>query len=129
MKKESLSDKSVTKAPLKEAELSPPAEAATAEPAQNITGRAVFVVDTAAAGIVVRTAFLGEQGQLIDMPAVFPDLGYALGQIDHLRQIVMERFSQAAQVGVQVIAANAAQQNASAAPAPQAEPAAEPASP
>lgn len=93
-----------------------PAQAAenASQPAQNITGRAVFAVDTSAAGIVVRTAFLTEQGQVVDMPAVFPDLTYALNQIDHLRQIVLDRFSQAAQVGVQVIAASAAQQAASA---------------
>lgn len=97
--------------------------AASPEAGQNITGRAVFAVDTAAAGIVVRTAFLTEQGQLVDMPAVFPDLSYALNQIDHLRQLVLERFAQAAQVGVQVIAASAAQQGAAAtgqAPAAQA---------
>ena len=78
---------------------------------QDIRGRAVFAVDTSAAGIVIRTAFLSEQGQLLEMPAVFPDLTYALNQIDHLRQLVIERFTQAAQVGVQVIAA---QQNAGA---------------
>jgi hypothetical protein len=72
---------------------------------QDITGRAVFVVDTSGAGIVVRTGFLSEQGQFLDMPAVFPDLSYALNQIDHLRQLVIGRFTQAAQVGVQVIAA------------------------
>ena len=72
---------------------------------REITGRAVFAVDTSAAGIVVRTALLSEQGQLLEMPAVFPDLSYALNQIDHLRQIVIDRFAQAAQVGVQVIAA------------------------
>lgn len=87
------------------------------QPAQNITGRAVFAVDTSAAGIVVSTAFLTEQGQVIDMPAVFPDLTYALNQIDHLRQIVLDRFSQAAQVGVQVIAASAAQKASSSATA------------
>jgi hypothetical protein len=37
---------------------------------------------------------------------VFPNLGYALDQIDHLKRLVIERFEQAAQVGVQVIAAN-----------------------
>lgn len=72
---------------------------------QNITGRAIFAVDTAAAGIVVRTGFLTEQGNVVDIPAVFPNLSYALDQIDHLRQIVIDRFAQAAQVGVQVIAA------------------------
>ena len=92
-----------------------------AEVSQNITGRAVFAVDTSAAGIVVRTAFLSEQGQVIEMPAVSPDLSYALQQIDHLRQLVVERFAQAAQVGVQVIAAQ--QGSTSAEAAVQAEPA------
>ena len=83
-----------------------PTESASGEQnSQDITGRAVFAVDTSGAGIVVRTGFLSEQGQLLDMPAVFPDLSYALNQIDHLRQIVIDRFTQAAQVGVQVIAA------------------------
>lgn len=111
MKNNTSGNKSVT---AKEADSVTPVEqtANFSEPNQNITGRAVFAVDTTAAGIAVRTAFLSEQGQVIDMPAVFPDLTYALNQIDHLRQIVLDRFSQAAQVGVQVIAANAAQQNA-----------------
>lgn len=92
-------------------DLASPSETSTAPVAplpQDLRGRAVFAVDTSAAGIVVRTAFLTEQGQVIEMPAVFPDLGYALQQIDHLRQIVIDRFAQAAQVGVQVIAAQAA---------------------
>ena len=72
---------------------------------ENITGRAIFAVDISAVGIVVRTGFLSEQGNVIDMPAVFPNLSYALDQIDHLRQIVIDHFAQAAQVGVQVIAA------------------------
>jgi hypothetical protein len=74
-----------------------------------ITGRSVFMVDTSAAGIVVQTRFMREDGQLLEFPAVFPNLGYALDQIDHLRRIVIERFEQAAQVGVQVIAANSQQ--------------------
>ena len=81
-----------------------------------LVGRAAFVVDTSAAGIVVRTAFVSETGQVLEIPAVFPDLGYALQQIDHLRQIVIDRFAQAAQVGVRVIAAQA-QGNAAAAAA------------
>lgn len=74
-----------------------------------ITGRAVFSVDMSAGGVVVRTAFLTEQNQVIEMPAVFPDLQYALAQIDSLRQIVIDRFAQAAQIGIQVMAAQAAQ--------------------
>lgn len=32
------------------------------------------------------------------LPAVFPDVHYALAQIDALRRLVAERFAQAAQV-------------------------------
>jgi hypothetical protein len=83
-----------------------PAPAADAPP---VRGRSVFMVDTAAMGIVVRTAFLAEDNRVAEMPAVFPDLTYALAQIDSLRQIVIERFAQAAQVGAQVLAARAAE--------------------
>ena len=96
--------------------------AVEAQPTQ-LVGRAAFAVDTAPAGIVVRTVFVAEQGQVLEIPAVFPDLGYALQQIDQLRQLVIERFAQAAQVGVQVIAAQA-QNRATPADAGQSEPAA-----
>jgi hypothetical protein len=72
--------------------------------AENITGRGVFVVETVAAGGAVRTAFLADDGRLIDIPAVFPDLMYAMAQIDELKQLVARRFAEAAQIGSQVIA-------------------------
>jgi hypothetical protein len=79
----------------------------------NVTGRAVFAVETTAAGVVVRTAFLTEDSKLLNMPAVFPDLVYAMNVIDDLKRQVMQHFSQAAQVGAQVIANQArAQQQA-----------------
>ena len=68
----------------------------------------MFQIQTAVAGVMVSTAFLTQDGQLDSLPAVFPNLGYALEQINALRQHVIEHFSQATQVGVQVIAANAA---------------------
>lgn len=71
-----------------------------------IAGRSVFAVGTSAAGIFVQTLFIAEDGRMLEIPAVFPNLGYALDQIDHLKRLVIERFEQAAQVGVQVIAAN-----------------------
>lgn len=71
---------------------------------QNVTGRAVFSVETTAAGVVVRTAFLTEDNRLLDMPAVFPNMVYAMNVLDDLRNQVMQHFSQAAQVGAQVIA-------------------------
>jgi hypothetical protein len=71
---------------------------------QTVKGRAVFAVETTAAGVVVRTAFLTEEQRLLDMPAVFPDVMYAMNVIDELKTQVMQHFSQAAQVGAQVIA-------------------------
>lgn len=71
---------------------------------ENISGRGVFVIETVAAGVAVRTAFLAEDGRLLDIPAVFPDLMYAMAQIDELRQHVARRFAEAAQIGSQVIA-------------------------
>lgn len=77
---------------------------ASQEQSTNVTGRAVFAVETTAAGVVVRTAFLTEDNKLLNMPAVFPDLVYAMNVIDDLKRQVMQHFSQAAQVGAQVIA-------------------------
>lgn len=71
---------------------------------ENISGRGVFVIETVAVGVSVRTAFLAEDGRLLDMPAVFPDMMYAMAQIDELRQHVARRFAEAAQIGSQVIA-------------------------
>ena len=80
-----------------------PAEA-VANAGDNISGRGVFVIETVAVGVSVRTAFLAEDGRLLDMPAVFPDMMYAMAQIDELRQHVARRFAEAAQIGSQVIA-------------------------
>lgn len=79
----------------------------------NLTGRSVFSIETTAAGVLVRTAFITEDNRLLDMPAVFPDVVYALNVIDDLKRQVTQHFAQAAQVGVQVIANQArAEQNA-----------------
>lgn len=100
-----------------------PAADAAAQQNVNVTGRSVFAVETTAAGVVVRTAFLTEENRLLDMPAVFPNMMYAMNVIDDLRRQVMQHFSQAAQVGAQVIANQARaqqqqqQQQAEAAPA------------
>lgn len=76
----------------------------TAPAGENVTGRGVFVIETVPVGVAVRTAFLAEDGRLLDIPAVFPDLMYALAQIDELKQMVAQRFAEAAQIGNQVIA-------------------------
>lgn len=76
-------------------------EGAEASP---VSGRSVFVVNTTPAGISVQTALLTEDNNLMNMPAVFPDVDYALAQIDELRRLVSQHFSQAAQLGGQVLA-------------------------
>ena len=85
-------------------------EAPATRPA-NLTGRSIFLVETTHGGIAVQTSFMSEDGKLLQMPAIFPELSYALSQIDALRNLVIQHFSQAAQVGAQVIASQA-QQNA-----------------
>lgn len=85
-----------------------PETPANPDAAAPLRGRSVFMVETVPAGVSVRPAFLAEDGRLLDMPAVFPDLTYALSQIDELKQLVTAHFAQAAQVGMQVIAAQAA---------------------
>jgi len=91
---------------------SEPIETTTDASAQDtLRGRSVFALEMTASGLSVRTMFLSEQNQLIEMPAIFPDVHYALAQIDDLRRMVMERFAQAAHIGAQVMAAQAAEQN------------------
>ena len=85
-----------------------PAEESAAQ--ETLRGRSIFALEMTAAGLSVRTMFLTEQNQLIEMPAIFPDVHYALAQIDDLRRMVMERFAQAAHIGAQVMAAQAAEQ-------------------
>lgn len=79
------------------------------EAAESLVGRSAFLIETVAAGVSVRTVFMGEDQRVLEMPAVFPELSYALAQIEDLKRAVMQHFAQAAQVGAQVIAAQAAQ--------------------
>jgi len=72
--------------------------------ATEIRGRGIFVVETTAAGVAVHTAFATEDQRVLQAPAVFPDLQYALTQVDQLRELVIAHFSRAARVGAQVIA-------------------------
>jgi len=75
-----------------------------------VQGRSVFLVETTANGIAVQTSFLTEQGQMLQMPAIFPNQDYAMAQIDELRRLVIMHFAQAAQIGAQVIASQQAAQ-------------------
>ena len=70
-----------------------------------LRGRSVFLVQTTQAGVVVRTAWLSEDKKLSEMPAVFPNVDYAVNLIDDLKRQVLKHFSQAAQVGAKAIAA------------------------
>lgn len=90
----------------------PATDGANAEQGTNVTGRSVFAIETTAAGIVVRTAFMTDDNRLLNMPAVFPDVMYAFEVIDDLKRQVAQHFSQAAQVGAKVIAEQAAAKSA-----------------
>lgn len=73
------------------------------EPEQ-VTGRSIFAVETTAEGIKVQTAFLTEDGKILQLPAVFPNQEYALSQLDELRAAVIKHFSEAVSVGIKAIA-------------------------
>ena len=75
-----------------------PVETTSTEPVQvsdqqPISGRAVFAVSRVDVGVAVHTAFLAEDGRLLQMPAVFPNMDYALQQIDEMRQMVIQQFT------------------------------------
>lgn len=72
---------------------------------QEVTGRSVFVVNNNALGIQVSPALLvNEKEVLPTQTVIFPNLEYALIQIDELRRLVVRQFEMAAQVGNQVLA-------------------------
>ena len=81
----------------------------------SITGRGVFVVQIVSGGVAVRSSMLVEGDRLVEMPAIFPDIHYAMAQIDELKNLVARHFAEAAQLGVQMIAAQAKIQAQSAA--------------
>lgn len=59
-----------------------------------LTGRGVFAVRTLGTAVSVESAFLEENGNVLRLPAVFPNREYAMAQIDELRQIVNQHFDQ-----------------------------------
>lgn len=71
---------------------------------QSLKGRSIFVIEAVPVGVSVRTAFPTEDNKLLQMPGVFPNLSYALNQIDQLRANVVQHFERAVQVGAQLIA-------------------------
>jgi hypothetical protein len=91
------------------------ATSAADTPAQdNVQGRGAFIVEMTAAGVAVAATLVTENGRALAMPAIFPNLGYALSQIDEMRALVIRHFEQASQIGAQVIAQQLAQQQAAA---------------
>jgi len=70
-----------------------------ASQSEQIQGRSIFIVETTASGIQVKTGFLAEDGRVLELPAIFPTQEYALSQIDELRKIVIQHFAQAQQSG------------------------------
>jgi hypothetical protein len=83
--------------------------AALDRPTQALAGRSIFAVETVAGGVMVRPAFLtSENGVMIASSAVFPNLSYALQQIDALRTVVEQHFNKAATLGSRLVAQNAA---------------------
>jgi|GEM_PF-5459281 len=72
---------------------------------EKIRGRSAFNVELTPAGVVVSTVFVSDDEQVRPMPAVFPNLEYALGQIDALRGMVVNQFAQAAELGMKSLQA------------------------
>lgn len=66
---------------------------------QSITGRGVFAVRTLGTAVSVEAAFLAESGEVMRLPAVFPNREYALEQIDELRALVNRHFDDIAKQG------------------------------
>lgn len=81
--------------------------AASTQDAPPITGRGVFVVQVVNGGVGVRSAMLIDGDRLLEMPAIFPDVHYAMAQIDELKVLVARHFAEAAQLGTQLLAAQA----------------------
>lgn len=64
-------------------------------------GRSVFSVEINSQGVLIKTLFLGNDGALKDYPAIFPSPDYAFEQIDALRKLVSEKFSEAVRLNGQ----------------------------
>jgi hypothetical protein len=79
--------------------------------AESVTGRSVFSVEITPQGLMVKTKFLTEDGQVLDMPAIFPSPDYALAQIDELRLLVSQKFGEAVKLSGQAIADTTAMVN------------------
>lgn len=61
---------------------------------QPITGRGIFAVRTLGQAVSVESAFLVEDGNVLRLPAVFPNRQYALEQVEELRQLIHRHFDE-----------------------------------
>lgn len=59
-----------------------------------ITGRGVFAVRAIGTAVSVEAAFLAEDGQVLRLPAVFPNREYAQSQLKELWQLVNRYFDE-----------------------------------
>ena len=66
-----------------------------AEIERQVQGRGAFIVELTAVGVAVASTILTDDGQALAMPAVFPNVEYALSQIDEMRSLVIRYFEQA----------------------------------
>ena len=57
-----------------------------------VTGRGVFAVRNIGNAVSVEAAFLAEDGNVLRLPAVFPNREYALAQVDELRALINQHF-------------------------------------
>ena len=64
-----------------------------------VTGRGVFAVRTLGTAVSVEAAFLEENGNVLRLPAVFPNRQYALAQLEELWQLVNQHFEDIEQAG------------------------------
>lgn len=67
---------------------------AASEEQKSITGRACFAVNRVEIGVSIETAFLAENGEVMRLPAVFPNRAYAHEQIQALMQLVDSHFDE-----------------------------------
>ena len=93
-------------------------EAEAAAQTTSVTGRSVFMIRTGSNGIEVLPGLLVDEKEVLKADAVvFPDLGYALEQIDAMRNLVLQHFGAVARVGVQVLSQLPTQESDAADPA------------
>lgn len=70
------------------------ADAVPSDTQQPISGRACFAVNRIDIGVTIETVFLADSGEIMRLPAVFPNRAYAHEQIQALMQLVDSNFDE-----------------------------------